>query len=515
MKRLPYLIVSLFLLQQGAHANNLQITNVTLTGADLVNNYTMVKFDISWDNSWRDIINSDAVWIFAKYSSDNGLTWHHAWLNTTPGNHTAPAAATLSVGVTNISSTDRGTGVFLYRANSGSGTTNWTNIQLRWEYGAQGIGDYTSVMIKVFGIEMVYVRDGNFWLGDGTTTNIAGQFEAGTSGAPFEVTSEAQLTLGGGGGGSLGNNNASGMLSADDFNDATSKILPAAFPKGYGAFYCMKYEITQEQYKDFLNTLTRAQQNNRVYTSITGTSITNRYVMSNSSTMQWRNGIRCDATIPASGPVTFYCDYDGDGIYDESNDGQNIPCNRLSAHDSYAYLDWSGLRPITEFETEKACRGSIYPVIDEYAWGNTTAVSATSINAPGFATETGNAGSNCTVNVGIGPLRASAFAGSATSREQAGASYWGIMELSGNESEICVSVGNASGRAFTGGHGDGELTSSGAADVGQWPTSSSVRLGYFGGAEVRIRVSCRYQAAQQISSARYYDIGGRGGRTAP
>ena len=509
----------LFVFVLGSHSllgNNLQITNVTLTGADLVNDYTKIKFDVSWDNSWRDIINWDAVWIFAKYSTDNGLTWLHAWLNTTPGNHTVPAAATLSVGVTNITATDRGMGVFIHRSASGSGGINWTNVQLRWDYGVQGIGDYASVMIKVFGIEMVYLRDGSFWLGDGTTSAIAGQFETGTGGAPFELTSEGQLTLGGGGIGSLGNNNASGMMVSDDFSDAISKTLPAAFPKGYDAFYCMKYELTQEQYKDFLNTLTRAQQENRVASDITGSSVTNRYVMSNSAAILSRNGIRCEATIPASGPVTLYCDYDGDGVYDETTDGQNIPCNRISGEDMKAYLDWSGLRPITELEFEKACRGPVFPVVDEYAWGSTTAVWATSFLNAGMPTEqAGNSGANCSAGVSPGPIRAGAFAGAATSRQDAGASYWGIMELSGGEQDMCVSVGIGTSRTFTGLHGNGELSTTGFSNVTSWPSSLSLRGGYYASAMPLLRISSRYQAAYTLGTSRFADIGGRGGRTAP
>jgi formylglycine-generating enzyme required for sulfatase activity len=36
------------------------------------------------------------------------------------------------------------------------------------------------------------------------------------------------------------------------------------YPVGFRGFYTMKYEISQVQYRDFLNTLTRAQQQERV-----------------------------------------------------------------------------------------------------------------------------------------------------------------------------------------------------------------------------------------------------------
>jgi hypothetical protein len=43
------------------------------------------------------------------------------------------------------------------------------------------------------------------------------------------------------------------------------------------------------------------------------------------------------------------------------------------------------------------------------------------------------------------------------------------MELSGNLWEHPVSVGNAPGRAFTGLHGNGVLSTAGHADVTAWP----------------------------------------------
>ena len=57
------------------------------------------------------------------------------------------------------------------------------------------------------------------------------------------------------------------------------------------------------------------------------------------------------------------------------------------------------------------------------------------------------------------------------------------MELSGNVYERAVSIGNATGRGFTGIHGNGALDVSGNADQLYWP-SSTTALGacYRGGA---------------------------------
>ena len=95
-------------------SNDLTITNVILVGQNTTSHYTMVKFDITWTNSWRNMINYDAAWIFVKYSLDSGATWHQTWLNTTAGNHVAPSGSAITVGTTTISSTPRGIGCFLY-----------------------------------------------------------------------------------------------------------------------------------------------------------------------------------------------------------------------------------------------------------------------------------------------------------------------------------------------------------------------------------------------------------------
>ncbi|MBL0176056.1 MAG: SUMF1/EgtB/PvdO family nonheme iron enzyme [Ignavibacteria bacterium] len=494
-----------------ALANNLQISNISLTGQNTTSDFTKVEFDISWEHSWRDNGNWDAVWLFVKWSTDNGYTWQHGTLNATAANHTAPSGSTI------VPAADS-TGVFIQRATSGSGTVTWTNVQLRWEYGIDGIDDNAVVLVKVFGTEMVYVPTGSFYLGDGTTSMIAGQFEAGNSGDPFLISSENPLTLGGTSVSNLSNHNAQGMQTSDDFFYSTTKSLPGTFPKGYNAFYCMKYEITQEQYRDFLNTLTRIQQTNRVQTDISGTSITNRFVMTNTTTVISRNGLRCDAILSPSDPVTFYCDYDGDGIYDESTDGQNIGMNYIHRNDLLAILDWMALRPMTELEFEKACRGPLPPRVNEWAWGDTTYIASTAVSNAGGPNEVSTTtGANCSFGNNYGVHRAGAFATASSTRRAAGSSYYGIMELSASLGDPVVSVGNSTSRSFQGQHGDGEITSStGSANTTGWPPE----LGFRGGTWIHTnstypRVSSRTHAAWNSQNGYFNNSGGRGVRTSP
>jgi formylglycine-generating enzyme required for sulfatase activity len=164
---------------------------------------------------------------------------------------------------------------------------------------------------------------------------------------------------------------------------------------------------------------------------------------------------------------------------------------------------------MTELEFEKACRGPLAAVSGEYAWGTATvAGSAYTLNDVGTASEgiatsystmVGNAMYTTTnVSGNEGPLRVGIFAanGMNSGRVSSGASYWGIMELSGNMWERPITIGNAEGRAFTGTHGDGVLTSDGDGDAPTWPGTEAVGAGTAGGGwqndASSMRVSDRY-----------------------
>jgi formylglycine-generating enzyme required for sulfatase activity len=272
----------------------------------------------------------------------------------------------------------------------------------------------------------------------------------------------------------------SAALTGEDTNGATFTI-PSSFPNGYDAFYLMKYELSQGAYRDFLNTLTRTQQTARVASTISSDTITNYYVMSGTTSVLARQGIRA----PSSGnttnlPVKFGCSVDGDSITNESDDGEWTAMNYVSWPDVAAYADWTALRPYTELEYEKSARGINIPVWGEYSWGTTDLTEAISVTATnsGTSSEIGDqegAGlaNFCNICALWGPLRSGFAATASTSRTYAGAGYYGNMELSGNVFEPCVHVGISTGRAFDGRHGDGTLNTTGNANVSNWPGTAS------------------------------------------
>ena len=511
------LLIVLFLLALNSNfANNISVTNATVTGQNTTSHYTMVQFDISWDNSFRDAVNYDAAWVFAKYKKDG--VWHHCTLNTS--GHTAPSGSAIDT------PTD-GMGAFIYRSANGSGTFSLTSAQLRWNYGVDGLADGDNVTVKVFAIEMVDVPQGAFSVGTGGSEYDL-FYKYPTTSNPYTISSEAEITVG-----TATDNLYYANLSGNGGDQAGP--IPVAFPKGYNAFYCMKYETTQEQYVDFLNMLTREQQNSRTATSLADgtTSVTNRYVMQNSTTVSDRNGIRCDATIPTSDPITFYCDLDVDGTGNESEDGQNIACNYLLWSDDFAYADWAGLRPMTELEYEKACRGNQTPVAGEFAWGtadiassfytlSNSGLSNEGINT-NYSTSTGNSAvTNTTGVTGIdGPLRVGIFAANTSNsgRVTSGATYYGVMEMTGNVTELCITVGSTEGRTYTGLEGDGVLTTDGFANTSYWGTNTH-STGQRGGNFIHVvtnatKVSDRADAnAHPSTYSRNREIGFRAVRTA-
>lgn len=448
----------------GAFATNTVITSIT--------------------NSTQFVVSTAPTTALSGATVQCTRIWEHALLNNT--GHTAASGTTIDAGLQTPgsafnSTTNPAVGVFVYRNADGKGDLSLSSVQLRWNYGASTVTDAAEVDIQVFAIEMVYVPQGSFSVGSGgTETNsfTAANSTAGNT-TTFLIGSTAPTIQGNNASSSASNLSARGGL--DLGLNTTTATLATGYPTGFNAFYCMKYELSQGMYRDFLNSLTREQQASRVWTVCTTgtTSITNRYVMTNTSAISNDNGIRCDATVDANAPITFYCDYDGDGIPNESADGEWLAANYAIWTDQCAFLDWAGLRPMTELEFEKSSRGTLTPVADEYVWGTGAIASGayTYTNggqssegiATGFSVTAGNAVYANTV--GKRANRAGIFAANSnnTGRVSAGASFYGIMEMSGNMREILVTVGNAAGRSFTGVHGNGLLHKTGDGNVDFWP----------------------------------------------
>jgi len=483
MNKLRFLLLTLVLfgLKTGL-SNNIQVGDVTISGSTIV-------FDLSWDNSWNDNTNYDAAWVFVKYRYPNG-NWIHVTLN--KSGHILPLTA-------NSDMPDDAKGIFIRRSGAGTGDNDFNNIVLSWNTMADGVSSTLDIQVKVIAIEMVYVPQGKFYLGD----DIAfGRFRQVGIDEPAKISTASIIVK------CENTSHDDSQLEGDGIlvdgnggidTDGTTVVDNPDFPTGYEAFYCMKYEISQGQYADFLNTLNATQVISRYYESTS-----------------YRH------TIAGTWPGY-------------SASAPDRACNYLSWMDGCAYADWAGLRPMTELEYEKAGRGTSLPVNNEYAWGNTslhsTAYTLTGsgtsnelISSPG--TNTGNALYDDT-GTGIGgPVRCGIFAASAIgkTRQETGATFYGIMEMSGNLVERTVSLGKIDGRNYTGVHGDGVLSGTGYANQALWPGTvsgivqspygSGCRGGGFYRANEEMMVSDR-EWASQTNSNHGYSFGYRCVRTAP
>lgn len=489
-------------------ANDIKVENVTLTGRDKVANYVQVQFKLSWQNSFKissGASNRDAAWVFVKYKIGTNGTWKHASLSTT--GHVIPSNGT--------SDPNDATGIFIYRNTDGSGTLTLDNCQLRWNYGADGVSDESIIFVRVFAIEMVHVPAGNFQAGSGGANT--GEFRQANltaldNAATFTITSTAPTLQGNNATSSSSNISTRAGSGNDQLTGTTTATLASGYPTGYAAFYCMKYEISQGQYRDFLNTLTYTQQVTRtasVPTSAIGTGAL-------ASTGTNRNYIEIKTPgVSTTTPAVYGCDVDNDNVFDESVDGEWVACNFLKWNDITAFLDWAALRPMTELEFEKACRGTVAPVVDEFSWGSTTFTNVTSItNAQQESEASGTTNANLTNNNGYntGPVRTGIFATGSSNRITSGSSYYGIMDLSGNLWEQVISIANSTCRSFTGNVGNGTLDTNGNADTG-WPGETVIgsRGGSWASSNASARVSDRSNITGGVSS-RNYDYGGRGVR---
>ncbi|MCE3280127.1 MAG: hypothetical protein K0S44_2318 [Bacteroidetes bacterium] len=458
-------------------ANNVAITGTSVSGSN-------ITFNISWDNSWNTNLapnNWDAVWVFVKYQDCATRLWAHAGLSTVASDHTAGSPLQADP-VTD------GKGVFVRRSSLGGGNIASTSVTLKMTIPA---GTYN---YKVFGVEMVNVPQGDFELSDGTSIS---RYNNITINATSQSAGISAATLGG-----------------------TSVTVPSTFPVGYNSVYCMKYEITQEQYVEFLNSLTYEQQASRTISD--PISAAGTYAFSNAH----RNGIRI--SVPGNNsalPAVYACDATS-GIENNSDDGQNVPCTFLSWGDLGAYLDWAALRPMTELEFEKICRGPLPRVAGEYPWGTTNITYIYSTLAGVVndltASESFSPATNgmcvygvASANAAYGPLRAGIFATGSSGRESAAATYYGVMEMGGNVYERTVCTANASGVAFNGTLGDGTLLASGDANQATWPSATTaVGIGQRGGQWVSAATYVRTSDRQGIvtDAARTYVFGGRGVR---
>jgi hypothetical protein len=499
-----------------AYANNLSVTNVTLGTRDPNAKTVVVTFNVNWQNSWRNKINYDAAWLTVRLNKAQ-VTPTEAVLCQVTATGLNPAGTSAGNGPNlQIYVPQDATGAFLQPSQTGFvDNVNTQNVQLTVNYQNCGFSNSDQIYATVFGLEMVFIPEGSFWAGDYNISAASLNSGSGDS-TPWHISSENPVPV---------TNATSGAYqyvsggNPGEFATGASFTIPAVFPKGYKAFYAMKYEINEGQWVQFLNSLPAAARINRDLSD-------NNH--KNSSSVISRNTLSCFGT-------PLLC----------STLKPSRAIGYLSWMDLAAFLDWDALRPMTELEFEKMSRGPLPANAGEYVWGNQVITPAAAISGTAedgtetITTSDANANYNNTtfsggdasqgVGFNAGPLRGGIFAGPDSTRASAGASYYGVMDLGGNLKERVVSIGNSTGLVFPGSQGTGALNTTagfeGNANVPGWPgmdvqplngvtgaAGSGFRGGSWNDSAAYLRTSDRAEAAL-TSTAALNTFGGRGVRT--
>ncbi len=523
-------------------SNNVSISNIQIVnhGPDS----TYIQFDLSWENSWRVLNgpgNYDGVWVFFKFlNTYGGNYWNMLLLNdvTSTSDYLPPGLAYWR--------NNFGAMFFRGEGNEGTGTVSFTGIRLtltpRTPFDVDVLG-YAVEMVYIPGIAdplnslLLHMGDGNGAIESPNAFHYGNTNFAAYSFFPLAVDTNAFDDD------AIENPNT--FFVQQDGLDSLG--VPASnnnafFPTG-SPLWCMKYEITQGAYRDFLNTLFLQQQTTRTASSPTSVMGTGALTTSGNS----RNFL--EIRTPSSGglPALYGCDANGNNVFDEADDGEYVACNYLSWPDVAAWLDWAGLSPMTEIHFERICRGISYPgnyaVYGEFAWGDSTInANALSLSNP-FAYNEFCSNASSSVGNGVfmagmteGPLRNGIFATASSNRKTSGATYYGVMDMSGNLAESCVTVGNVAGRSFNKGassgninsaKGDGILSIEGNAQAYHWPGCTTapyietdfecdvvngigtiLRGGSFASPKEQLRLADRSQG--QVPDTREMHVGGRG-----
>lgn len=407
-------------------ATDLEVTAVALIPAGGAGP-PRLSCSVRWSNAFRDSINYDGAWLFAKVKGGDGR-WRHARI--LESGHRADAALALEVA-------DDRAGILLCPATEHAGPIV-ASLDLALDAAslpAPAAG--AALEVRAYGIEMVYVPAGPFHVGepDPRGAEFAAFFRSdaeGRAAGTYLVAGEGAIRVAPEDGAlwyPVGGAHAS-------YGGDHGGPVPPAFPKGHAAFWCMKYELAQGEYAAFLNSLRPEAASFRAVHAFPGYA-------------------EDRGTLALEG-----------GAYGAAQPRR--PLNFVSWDDGCGFADWAALRPMTELEFTKAARGPAAPLPNAYPWGTTDKSALVRVVEAG------------------GDLAAAGAAGeerlSRATLAEFGASHYRVLDLAGSAWEKCVTLGHPLGRAFRGTHGDGE-TAFGFATNSDWPKGDAGAggFGYRGG----------------------------------
>jgi len=299
---LRWTLAAMALLTAGTvRADTPQIGNITVVPRDAKT--AQVKFDLTWPNAARPGVHHVALWVFFKVRAPGSTEWRHVRLTADKVLNPAGYGQTGGVPMEFVvpDGKDGFTGMFMRRTRECKGTLVASNLTAVVEWGTNiqhptsntqhptpaplnsetrnlparhSLGDGGTPDLRVFAIEMAYVPEGPFDVGSARqnsknrlfayagkdVTRTERSFQTDYSDfadntPPYRITGPGPIPTG----------RQPGKLWAQGLTPEDGGEIPATFPNGFAAFYCMRDVISQGQYAAFLNTLTDAQARERYY----------------------------------------------------------------------------------------------------------------------------------------------------------------------------------------------------------------------------------------------------------
>ena len=261
MSKVIWTVICIVILCGSTLANDVKI-NGEASVQPLDETTAQISFKVSWEHSWREGENWDAIWVFVKYKR-RGVNepWHHAYLKDSDNNRVASAAGVPAMQVLAVTSTEnwaqrmdtlyfgndipntvRGLdrkvvpGVLIFRKKPGTGNIVNAPVRLEWDFNEGDLNLYSEITrqdirdgkieISVQAIEMVYVPVGPYYLGD--RLSAYSFINEGADGA-LRISSDDEQML-----------YRMGITAGSTYDKAWK--VPDLFPMGYTGFYAMKYK---------------------------------------------------------------------------------------------------------------------------------------------------------------------------------------------------------------------------------------------------------------------------------
>lgn len=174
MKKIVFACLASLMCIVSSYANNVKIVgDIKVTTAQLSGNIASFDFTVTWENSWRDDFNHDAVYVFLKYKLDEeGENWNHLFLANEMELEGQDGETFDYEFLNPTGAANKNVGLIIRRKKSGYGASS-VKVKAKWDITSNPARtlvsnnfDQGKVFMSAMAIEMVYVPQMPFHIGD-------------------------------------------------------------------------------------------------------------------------------------------------------------------------------------------------------------------------------------------------------------------------------------------------------------------------------------------------------------